>query len=58
MNVYILKITTPIKINSSSLIQYVSKEKREKVENFFKEDDKLRSIYGELLIRYILRLDI
>lgn len=54
MNVYILKITTPIKINSSSLIPYVSKEKREKVENFFKEDDKLRSIYGELLIRYMV----
>ena len=54
MKVSILKISDFSEVDINKIKQYISEEKRRKVDKFFKREDKLRGIYGELLIRKII----
>ena len=38
----------------NNLLNFISIEKSKKINKFYKKDDKLRSLFGELLLRYAL----
>lgn len=54
MDINILKIEDFKNSNIDKLENYISKEKREKVNKFYKIEDKVRGLYGELLIRKMI----
>lgn len=54
MDINILKIEDFKNINIDKLENYISKEKREKVNKFYKIEDKVRGLYGELLVRKMI----
>ena len=54
MDINILKIEDFKNINIDKLENYISKEKREKINKFYKIEDKVRGLYGELLLRKMI----
>jgi len=54
MDINILKIQDFNKVNINKLKNYISKEKGEKINKFYKIEDKVRGLYGELLIRKMI----
>lgn len=54
MDVCMVKILNFRKINISKVKKYISEERMLRVDKFLKYEDKIRSIYGELIIRMMI----
>jgi len=52
MQIYIIDILPESKLYTENLLHMVSQEKSEKLNNYKSEIDKKLSLYGELLVRY------